>query len=83
MYIIGQCHYVMLINTLRFIFFVVTNRSGLIKKMFPTAVPPRGGNGQHHGTKMMLNCSDDLSLVLLERKIQERQVIKVVYLLVI
>ena len=34
-------------------FFVVTNRSGLITKMFPTAVPPRGGNGQHHGTKMM------------------------------
>ena len=34
-------------------FFVVTNRSGLIKKMFPTAVPPRGGNGQQHGTKMM------------------------------
>ena len=32
-------------------FLVVTNRSGLIKKMFPTAVPPRGGNGQHHGTK--------------------------------
>ena len=32
---------------------VVMNRSGLIKKMFPTAVPPRGGNGQHHGTKMM------------------------------
>ena len=25
----------------------------LFKKMFPTAVPPRGGNGQHHGTKMM------------------------------
>ena len=34
-------------------FFVVTNRSGLITKMFPTAVPPRGGNGQHHETKMM------------------------------
>ena len=34
-------------------FFVVTNRSGLIKKMFPTVVPPRGGNGQHHGIKMM------------------------------
>ena len=34
-------------------FFVVTNKSGLIKRMFPTAVPPRGGNGQHHGTKMM------------------------------
>ena len=34
-------------------FFVVTNRSGLITKMFPTAVPPRGGNGQHHGTEMM------------------------------
>ena len=34
-------------------FFVVANRSGLITKMFPTAVPPRGGNGQHHETKMM------------------------------
>ena len=31
--------------------FRVTNRSGLINEMFPTAVPPRGGNGQHHGTK--------------------------------
>ena len=24
----------------------------LFKKIFPTAVPPHGGNGQHHGTKM-------------------------------
>ena len=46
MYIIGLS----LRNAGKYImfFFVVTNRSGLIKKMFPTAVPPRGGNGQHH-----------------------------------
>ena len=47
--------------------------------MFPTAVLTRGGNGQHHETKMMAKLLDDLSHVLLERKIQERLVIKVVY----